>query len=449
MALASSEATQEASHGSQAFLLWLPVILIAAAISKLIEKIGQPSVLGELIMGVLIGNLALIGINWLEPIKTDFFIQGLAEFGVVVLLFQVGLESNIQKMMKVGLPAFLVAVIGVVLPFILGTYVVGPMMFPGLSQVAYLFLGASLVATSVGITARVFQDLNKSKIREAQVVLGAAVIDDVLGLIILAVVSAIATVGSVSVGAISIITGKAVLFLIGSIVIGVLAAPKIGQIFSKINNNTGMKAIIVLSFGLIFAYLAGQVGLAPIVGAFAAGLVLDPVHFKFFRDPQIIYDIKESVSDQEPVTKSKLLEKIKHHSDAHVEDLIKELGNYIIPVFFVLTGMAVNIETLFDLPVLMTALVVTFVAVITKIVAGLAAGKGSNKLIVGVGMIPRGEVGLIFATIGAGLGVVNDELFSVIVIMVILTTLLTPPILAYLLKKQDKNPSGQVVDQAV
>ncbi|HAS80691.1 MAG: Sodium/hydrogen exchanger [Candidatus Nomurabacteria bacterium GW2011_GWE1_32_28] len=431
--------TEEALGHSAAFtFLWIAVILIAAKISSLVERWGQPSVLGELVIGVIIGNLTLLGLNWFEPIKLDPIIAFLSELGVVILLFQIGLESNISKMKKVGIRAFLVALIGVIVPFILGTYIVGPWLMPGLAANAYLFIGATLTATSVGITARVFKDLKKLQIPEAQIVLGAAVIDDVMGLIILAVVSAIVTVGTVGIGMITWITANAILFLVLSIVIGQLIAPKLGKWFAQIHTGSGMKITLAISFGLIMAFLAQEIGLAPIVGAFAAGLILDPIHFKNFKDPQVIEDIKSSLERSSDQTLKIEFNKIlSHHSERHIEDLIEPIGFFLVPLFFVYTGINVKLETMFDLPVLLIALGITATAFIGKIVSGLAAGK-VNKLIVGFGMIPRGEVGLIFAVIGKSLGVVNDEVFSIVVIMVILTTLATPPILSYLLKKQDK-----------
>ncbi|MFH1789616.1 MAG: cation:proton antiporter [bacterium] len=441
----NSEVAQSAGHGSETAVtfLWIAVILIAAKISSLIEKIGQPSVLGELVIGVILGNLALLGIGLFDPIKTNHIIEFLAELGVVILLFQIGLESNIREMKKVGLKAGLVAIVGVVAPFVLGTYVVGPWLLPGLGFNAYLFLGATLTATSVGITARVFKDLNKLQTKEAQIVLGAAVIDDVLGLIILAVVSAIVTVGSVGIGVITWITAKAVLFLIGSIIIGQILAPILSKFFAKIHTGVAMKFTLAVCFGLVFAYLAQVIGLAPIVGAFAAGLILDPVHFRYFKDPKVVRDVKKSIEGIEcsDNIREKIGKAIEPHAHRHIEDLIEPLGNFLIPIFFVMTGMTVKIETMFDFKVLGLAIGITIVAFFGKIIAGFVAGKGVNKTIIGFGMVPRGEVGLIFAVIGKSLGVVTDEIFSIIVIMVILTTLLTPPILTYLLKKQDKNVS--------
>lgn len=429
------------AHGNVATLLWIVVILVVAKLSSLIEKIGQPSVLGELLAGVVIGNLALLGINFFEPIKADSFIAFLAELGVIILLFQVGLESNIHQMKKVGLKAFLVAVIGVILPFVLGAWVIGPWLMPDIDTNAYLFLGAALTATSVGITARVFKDLGKIKIPEAQIVLGAAVIDDVIGLVILAVVSAIVTLGAVSLGTVSWIIAKAILFLVGAIVVGQLSAPIFGRWLSRIHTGTGMKFTLAISFALLFAFIAGMLGLAPIVGAFAAGLVLDAVHFKSFKNPHVADELLAQAEISEGPQKEKLLKLAHEHTEKHVEELIEPLALLFVPIFFVVTGMSVRLETLFDPKILLVALGITAVAFIGKYASGLGAGK-VNKHLVGLGMVPRGEVGLIFATIGRTLGVINDEVFSVIVIMVILTTLLTPPFLSYLLKKMPANAAS-------
>jgi Kef-type K+ transport system membrane component KefB len=432
--LGATEGVEGGTHSYAATLFWFAMLLIFAKVASLVERVGQPSFLGELVMGVILGNLTFLGITAFEVAKADPLLRFLAELGVIILLFQIGLESNIKKMAKVGIPAFLVATVGVAVPFALGTYVVGPSLLPGLSSNSYLFLGAALTATSVGITARVFRDLGKLQTPEAQIVLGAAVIDDVIGLVILAVVSAIATSGSVSAGAIALITGKAVSFLVGSIALGVFLAPWLGRIFSMIHTGVGMKFTLAVAFGLLLAAAAQSIGLAPIVGAFAAGLILDPVHFRSFKDFHVVDDVRLAIQDSDPVVQRKVREAIEPHAERHVEYLLEPLGHFLVPLFFVMTGMAVNLATLFDPSIIVVALGVTVVAFLGKIVAGVAAGR-VRKSLVGWGMVPRGEVGLIFATIGRGLGVVTDELFSVIVIVVILTTLLTPPILTFQLRR--------------
>lgn len=422
-------------HGPGVTLLWLAIILFGAKIFGLVEKFGQPAVLGELLFGVLLGNLTLVGIGIFEPMRQDVMIQFLSQLGVILLLFQVGLETSLQDMKKVGFRAFLVACIGVVVPFVLGTFLVGPWLMPGMNANAYLFLGATLTATSVGITARVFQDLGKIHTPEARIVLGAAVIDDVLGLIILAVVSLIVTTGAADFGTISWITLKAFLFLAGALIVGRLLAPLNNRVFSRVNTGAGMKTTLAMAYCLLFAYAASLLELAPIVGAFAAGLVLTSVHFHAFDPPKIVGEIASATPDLRPGDRKKLDAVLERHKEHHVAHLVEPIAHFLVPVFFVITGFSVKLDTLFDPHALLVALGITAVAVAGKIVSGLAAGK-VNKWLVGWGMVPRGEVGLIFAVMGMSLGVVTHEEFSVIVIMVMLTTLMTPPILGFLLRRQ-------------
>lgn len=333
----------------------------------------------------------------------------------------------------------LVAIIGVVVPFGLGVFIIGPLVFPTLPFIAHLFLGAALTATSVGITARVFQDLGIGGSRESQIVVNAAVIDDVLGLIILAVVVGLAETGSISIVGIGIISFKAITFLFLSIFLGLKLAGPISRLFSAISSGVGMKLTIALAFAVGFAYLATKVGLANIVGAYAAGLVLDHVHFTRFRRPRIAEDLESlSCCLQDDESKKKVNNLLNESCDRHVEDLITDVSYILTPLFFVFTGMAVKFSALSDPKVWGIGAVVIIVAIIGKIVSGLGAGPGVNKWLVGVGMVPRGEVGLIFATLGLSLGIVSPELFAIIVLMVIVTTLCTPPVLGLLSKRSVK-----------
>ncbi len=420
------------------------IVVLAKIAGSVAEKFNQVSVLGELLLGVLLGIPVLFGIQFFDAFKTDEFVLLFSEFAVILLLFQTGLESDLYKMSKVGIPAFLVAIVGVVCPFLLGMYVVGPWLMPGLSHNAYLFLGATLTATSVGITARVFKDLKMLQSRNSQIVLGAAVIDDVLGLLILAVVAAVVTAGHVSTGEVIIIATKAIVFLVASIALGRVVAPHLGQFLSKIHAGIGMKMAMALLFCLGYAYLSTLVGLAPIVGAFAAGLLLDPVHFKRFRSPRLVRDIEEAMVEcTEDNVKSCVTKAVDEHRHRHVEDLIEGISQWVVPVFFVITGLQVNLSVLANVNVLLVALGLTVAAIVGKVVAGFAAGKGTDWKSVGVGMIPRGEVGLIFANVGKALGVVNDEAFAAIVIMIIITTIFTPVVLPMIAKMNKKKEETQ------
>ncbi|HSM98394.1 MAG TPA: cation:proton antiporter [Gallionella sp.] len=414
--------------------LWLAVILLAANIAaRSVERFRMPGVLGELLIGIVLGNLTLVGFDAFEALKQDAVIAFIAELGVVILLFQIGLESSLQQMRKVGARAFIVAVIGIVAPFLLGAFVAGPLLLPGQSFNAYLFLGATLTATSVGITGRVFQDLGRIKTREAQIVLGAAVIDDVLGLVILAVVTGLVREGSISAFGVGMLIMEAVAFLTGAIAIGRLAAPWLSGALARVHAGVAMKLTLIISVCLVMAWLAQLIGLAPIVGAFAAGLVLEPVFLSDFEDPDIVRALGPLVQDSGDARASEIRKILDHYSGHHHHHLLEPLGYFFVPIFFVYTGMQVRLASFFDVSTLLTALGVTVAALAGKFVAGYAAGQ-VNRAVVGWGMVPRGEVGLIFAMTGNQLGVVSEQMFSVIIIMVIITTLITPLVLMRLLR---------------
>ena len=418
-------------------LLWLAIIILAARLfAPVAQRVGFPAVLGELLLGVVLGNLALLGVHYFDTIAKDPIIMFMAELGVIILLLQIGLETRLGDLVSVGVRASMVGAVGIAVPFALGAFVVGPLLLPGLDFNAYLFLGATLSATSVGITGRVFRDLGKLKMPEAQIVLGAAVIDDVLGLVILAVVSSLVQAGTVSVVEVLMIVAKAVLFLGGSIIIGRAIAPRLLAWASRLDSSHSMLFSLVLVAGLFMAWLAHAVGLAPIIGAFAAGLLFEPIFLKEFETPKLVQDIEQLLPATVDTEKQQEIRAVlaRHTSHQH-EHMIEPIGYFFVPVFFVLTGMQVDLTALADPKVVMVALGITMAAVVGKLASGFVAGKGKNPWLVGWGMVPRGEVGLIFAMVGKQLGVMSEAMFSVIVIMVILTTLLTPPILTVLLRR--------------
>jgi Kef-type K+ transport system membrane component KefB len=252
------------------------------------------------------------------------------------------------------------------------------------------------------------------------------------------VVSSLVKAGSVSLGQIGMIIFEAVAFLGGSIFIGRLLAKRFAGRLAQLDSGHSMLFALVLASGLFLAWLAHAIGLAPIIGAFAAGLLFEPVYLRDFETPKLVQEIDAILPAQEKPGITErirgILEKHTHHQHEH---MVEPIGYFFVPVFFVLTGMQVDLRTLADPQIVIVALGITAVAVAGKLVAGFAAGRGHNPWIVGWGMVPRGEVGLIFAAVGKQLGVVNEAMFSVIVIMVILTTLLTPPILTMLLRRQD------------
>jgi Na+:H+ antiporter len=388
-------------------LVALIVLLAAAKIGGLLaERLGQPAVLGELVAGIALGALPLLGLHGMEDLGRDEVVEALAELGVILLLFEVGLTTRLGDLVKVGLSAILVACIGVVVPMALG-YGVGVWLLPDASPVAHLFLGAALSATSVGITARVLRDMGKVSSAEGQIILGAAVIDDVIGLLVLAVMVGLAGGGGSGAAAtLALVTAKALGFVVGALVLGRWAAPRLFRLAAGLGGKGVLFTLALLvCFGL--SWIASAVGLAPIVGAFAAGLVLAGVPFTALRG-----------------------------EEARLEDQLMPLSAVLVPIFFVRMGLRVDVGALAGGSwALLAAL--TAAAVVGKQACALAVvTRGVDRLSVGLGMIPRGEVGLIFANIGltltvAGKPILGPAEFAALIGMVLLTTVVTPPLLRW------------------
>lgn len=388
-------------------LLGLFFILTAAKFAGIIfEKFKQPAVLGEIIAGIILGNLSLFGFNFFESFEHVEVLKVLAELGVILLLFEIGLETKLQDMLAVGVNSLLVACVGVACPFALG-YWVSTLVMPEITLIQQIFVGAILTATSVGITARVFKDLNFTNAIEARIVLGAAVIDDVLGLIILAIVSGMAHTGNLDFASASLISIKSIGFLLAFSFVGVYLFQFIVRNLAK-HRIPGLMLITALALCFMGAFMANQVGLAAIVGAFATGLVLVEDHFK------------HSPEEANTVMKD-----------------IRTINTFLVPIFFVMTGMQVNLGVFNDSAIVIAASVITLVAILGKIISGWGFFSKENvrRLVIGVGMIPRGEVGLIFATVGKTLGIVDDRIFAITVMVVMVTTLVPPFLLNGLIKK--------------
>lgn len=441
------------------------LILVAALIGRFIARFfNQPSVLGELSMGVLLGNLLYLfgydlmiilrqgvactemsqmvmsgrsieeavavvmgsetGAAFLEIVRgpqgqeylgiaqaVDIF----SRYGVIFLLFHVGLDTCVAELRQVGWDSIRVAVIGVVFPFALG-FLVTWGLSPDSSHAHHMFLGATLGATSIGITARVLQDLNQTGSREAHVILGAAVMDDVLGLVMLAIVSGIVVTGSIEAHEVLRTVVLAALFITSVLLLGPHIIRVLIRLLSKLDVMEA-KLFISFVFVMMLAWFANLAGLATIIGAFAAGLLLLDTQFSSWGDHrQHKYSIKE---------------------------LFAPLEAILVPIFFVLMGIQVKLETFLDWNVVFVATGLTVVAILGKLASGLGAFGRLNRLAIGVGMVPRGEVGLVFASIGKTLGVIDAAMFSAVVLMVIVTTLATPPLLKAVMKKHEGPPGDE------
>lgn len=373
--------------GFTALLLVLVAIIAATKLfGELAQRIGQPAVLGELIAGVLLGGSALGLFDPKDPV-----LHAMSELGVLILLFQIGLHTDLRSLAKVGSTALFAGLVGVILPFAGG---IGVAQMMGIDMLPSIVIGAALTATSIGISARVLSDLGQLKTPEGQVVIGAAVFDDVVGLIILSIVASMVAGAELTLGGVGMTALIAIGFVIVAIALGSIAIPPLFQLVEKIRV-TGALGIIALGFALGLAWLATQLGSAMIIGAFAAGLILHPT-------PQ------------------------RHE----IEDSATQLGFFFVPIFFASVGASVDVAALLTRDALIVGSLLIVVGVAGKVIAGFAPWwfKG-NKLLVGVALVPRGEVGLIFAQLGLAAGVLTNERFGALMLMVVVTTFLTPPLL--------------------
>jgi Kef-type K+ transport system membrane component KefB len=365
------------------------VILATKLLGEIAQRLGQPSVLGELLAGVLLGGSAL---HILDP--HDPAIHAIAELGVLVLLFQIGLHTDLRSLRKVGGSAAMVAAVGVVAPFVGGYFAFHAL---GAGTMPSLIAGAALTATSIGISARVLSDLGRLNTPEGQVVLGAAVLDDVIGLIILSVVSGLAAGGTISMLGIARTSGVAIGFIVVALVVGGLVVPRLFRQLARIRAR-GSLGLLALAFALTLSWLADSSGSAMIIGAFAAGLILHPT-------PQRV----------------------------EIEKSMTALGYFFVPIFFASIGASVELSALATPVALSGGAALIAVGVIGKLIAGYAPWWfDGNKLLIGTAMVPRGEVGLIFAKMGLASGAILPDAFGSLMLMVVVTTFLTPPALKWI-----------------
>lgn len=435
--LATATESADATMVLTSVLLSLVVIYLASKLGGEISRyFDLPPVLGELVGGVIVGVSAfhlivfpetgaaasdsvlmtiLQCVGGLNPenVQSVFTAQSevisvLAELGVIILLFEIGLESDLRELQKVGYQAAIVAVVGVVAPFAAGT--IGLMLIFGMPAIPAIFAGAALTATSIGITSKVLSELGHLKSKEGQIIVGAAVIDDVLGIIVLAVVASLAKTGEVDILNVVYLILSATVFLLGAIFLGKFFNKSFVAIADKLQTR-GNLVIPALVFAFSMAFVANAIHLEAILGAFAAGLVLDETDKRKELDQQII-----------------------------------PIADILVPIFFVTVGAKADLGVLNPaIPenreglVIATFLIV--VAIIGKVITGWAVFNQPqiNRIAIGVGMIPRGEVGLVFAGIGSASGVLGKPLEAAIIIMVILTTFLAPPLLRWAFKGNEEN----------
>jgi Kef-type K+ transport system membrane component KefB len=395
---------------SEFFLKLLVILLSAKLFAEVFAFFRLPSVLGEVIAGILIGP-SLLG--FIVPDPTMYL---LAEIGILLLLFEVGLETDVGQMVKVGVQSSLVAVTGVVAPGFLGYWISSSLL--ELPFVVSLFVGGTLVATSIGITVRVLVDLKKHHTKTAKVVLGAAVLDDIVGVVILAILYDFAVKGQVNLLNTAKVVGFITAFLIIAPIMAKLLMPIISRL-SAASRTKGMIPTIIISLILGMAVISHDIGAPEILGSFAAGVALARRFFLPFGSAMDHYS---------------------HELAEKIEKNMKPIINLFVPIFFVVVGASINLKLIdFTSPAFWyMAGLLTVGAVVSKAVSGIwAEGNYRTKLSTGIAMVPRGEVGLIFAEVGKKSGIFDDTIYAVIVFVVALTTLFAPLTLRFVMRREE------------
>lgn len=389
------------------FLVLLIILFFARLFGELASRLGAPPVIGELLAGVALGP-SLLG--WVQATEV---IQLLAEIGIILLLFEIGLETDILRLAKTGLKALTVAMAGMILPFACG-FAVSYGLFHQSLLVA-LFIAGTLTATSIGITVRVLMDLDRHRSPEAQVVLGAGVIDDVLGVILLALLYEFSTRGGISL----VNTGRVALF----IGLFMLLAPFVAKAmaegirrFEQRSRLPGLLPTAVMTLVLFFAWLADAVGAPELLGGFASGLALSrrffmPMGIAIRTDPDFAHRLEEGVT---PIIQ------------------------LFTPIFFVTVGLSLNFRTIDwgSAFIWEFSLTLFLAAALSKFVAGFLIREGTlRRVAIGLAMVPRGEVGLIFAELGRSADIFDNQVYAALVIVIALTTLPPPFVLKWLYRK--------------
>lgn len=380
------------------FLMLVGILLSARLFGELASRMQIPPVIGELLAGIVLGPSVL---GWIEP---NEIIRLLAEIGIIMLLFEVGLETNVRRLVSTGKKSLIVAFLGFILPFILGFLVCHWLL--GLTLLPALFVGGTLTATSIGITIRVLTDLNRQKAIEGQIVLGAAVIDDIFGVVLLALLYEFVIGGGVSITN----AGKVLLFIGVFFVLATPSAKLLSLLIRRFNANSAIPGLIpttIVSLVLFFAWLAHSVGAPELLGGFAAGLALSRRFFLPFG-----FAIR---------TDATFAKKI--------EDQMKPIIHLFTPIFFVMVGLSLNLHEIdWSSPFIWWfSLSITFIAILGKLIGALTIRESwYTRIAIGMAMVPRGEVGLIFAELGRQSNVLNNEMYAGIVSVIALTTLLPP-----------------------
>lgn len=385
-------------------ILFLSILIFLSIFSQVIK----PATLGQLLIGMVLAIPIHYHSSFFANMQSNSTIANIAEIGSIFLLFEIGLESSFKEITQASIHAIITALVGVTIPFICGFFILKPLLFANHSQTFAIFLGSMLAITSTGISIAIFKELGILKNAACQVVLAASVIDDIIGLILISIVSALAISGFVSPNEIFGLLSKVAIFFVLCYVASLVLPPIIRIWIPKIKKNYDVLLLILVSICFGFAYLAHYLGLASIIGAFIAGMILRSELFSVY-----------SYSNQQAI-------KPDESASHNLSQAVSPFGKIFIPIFFIHAGMQVDLIQALNLDMLGITIAITIIAIASKAMCGIFLPSKYNRVLVGMGMIPRGEIGIIFASTALALGLIDNSVYTALLLMVIITSIITP-----------------------
>lgn len=420
-----------------AIYLWLALSILMSRSFAIVKKIGLPLVTSEILAGVALGNLHFFGIQTFAGMENNEIIKFLAEIGAMILMFEIGLETQLEDISsKIG-SGIKIALFGTLLTFI-GGYYLTDLFYPTAPQGSRMLMGLVAAATATGISGKVFKDLKIINSIEVQTVLTASLIDEVISIMCFAVLSGILITGNFSSNELVVSAAKTTLFFLISISLGRRITPLLTRFSAKIHAGISMKIGILFMLCTFYTWLASMLNLAPVIGAFIAGLIINPDYFRDFSQAKFLRDFKyiaQHTTDEN--AKLQIIKTVNTYELKSLDELIKPLSNIFVPIFFTYIGLIFRVEDLANPKILCFTLAFVVISILGRIISGFSEQNRLNKWVIGLGMTPVGEAGLIFAITGNQLGLINNEIMSSVILTLVLVTILTPILLKIAIKHQN------------
>lgn len=432
----AAEALDHSSGYDPVILLWLVIFIFLSRSLSIVKKFGLPMVVGEILSGIILGELHVFGINLFQYAETDTVMRFLAEFGAIILMFEIGLDSKFSELRRNFRTGVKVAMSGTIFTFGSG-FLISKYIIPGSTLSLNLLMGVILAATATGISAKTFKEMGILRTKEVKIVLVASIIDELVSIIFFGIISALIIDAAFNLANLSISLIKVIGFFAFAAVFGNWITPLVTKWSIKIHAGINMKIGVLLTICFLFSWVAHQLGLATVIGAFIAGLILDQVYFRSFSKSNFFIQLKflkSQVTDTQ--LKYEFTQLINNQEDKALEELLKPLSHVFVPVFFIYIGMLLDIHQLVNPTTLYITAALLIASFGGRILSGyLIRGKTINKLIIGLGMTPIGEAGLIFAMFGRITGIVNDVVFSAVVSALVIAAILTPVLIKYAINR--------------